>query len=62
MEHHLISCKLSKSLWKKEEWIFQNLEVKFPLTECEILFGIPDNNDNILKIVNFLTLFSKWLI
>ena len=59
MEHHLVSCKLSKSLWKKlEEWIFQNLEVKFSLTECEILFGIPDNNDDILKNCKFSNIIN----
>ena len=45
-----------------EEWIFQNLEVKFSLTECKILFDIPDNNNDILNIVNFLALLTKWFM
>ena len=56
IEHHLISCKISQKIGKTilEEWIAQNLDIYFCLTECEILFGIPINNDNTIKIVNLL--------
>ena len=63
MEHHLISGKISRKLWKKlEEWITQNLDINFPLTECEILFGISNNNDITIQIINFLILLTKWFI
>ena len=63
IEHHLVSCEISRKMWKKlEEWITQNLDINFPLTECEILFGIPNNNDIKIQIINFLILLTKWFI
>ena len=32
------------------------------MTECEILFGIPNNNDITIQIINFLILLTKWFI
>ena len=47
VEHHLISCRnFTKDLEKIRRSRY------FSLTECEIQFGIPSNNDNIIKIVN----------
>ena len=63
MEHHLVSCEISSKMWKKlEEWITQNLDINFPLTKSEILFGIPNNNDITIQIINFLILSTKWFI
>ena len=40
-----------------------NLETYFSFTECEIIFGIPLDKNNIdLKIINYLILFGKWYI
>ena len=36
--------------------------VRYSLTECEILFGIPFMNSIDLQIINFLILFTKWFI
>ena len=63
LEHHLYSCFYSKLIWKQvESWIKSQLEIKFTLTECEILFGIPLNNSVELKIINFVILITKWYI
>ena len=32
------------------------------LTVCEVLFGIPSNNNPDLKIINFLILIGKWYL
>ena len=39
-----------------------NLECNFPLTVCEVLFGINPSNDPNLKIINYLILMGKWYI
>ena len=38
------------------------LEVNIKLTICEIIFGIPINNDRYTNVINYITLISKWYI
>ena len=41
IEHHLYECKESKYFWERLQiWLQNNLEVSFPFTVCEIIFGI----------------------
>ena len=63
IEHHLYQCNQSKNLWNQvETWIFQQLEVKLNLKECEVLFGLPNAiNDHIEPII-FLIIITKWYI
>ena len=63
IQHHLFQCNLTKVFWKNvEEWIYRSLEIKFNFTECEIIFGIPFNNDPILEIINYILIIGKWYI
>ena len=39
-----------------------NLEISFPLTICEVLFGIPISNNIDIEIINFLISIGKWFI
>ena len=64
LEHHLFSCPASRKFWLQlENWIYNNLETYFSFTECEIIFGIPLDKNNIeIKIINYLILLGKWYI
>ena len=63
IEHRLYSCEQSKLFWRRlEEWITDNMECSFPLTVCEVLFGMNSNNDPNIKIINYLILIGKWYI
>jgi len=63
LEHHLFLCHASKIIWDKlVQWIHSNLEIKYLLTECEVIFGIPFTNSPDLKLINFLIILSKWYI
>ena len=60
LEHHFFNCKASKRIWDGlGQWIQNNLLIIYPLTECEILLGIPNVNSTDLKIMNFFILFTK---
>ena len=43
-------------------WLHCNLEIKFKLVECEIIFGIPSNNSVDINIINYIILLGKWYI
>ena len=63
LEHHLFNCKSSKNIWNGlETWLYQNLDIRFNLTECEVIFGIPYNNTIDLQIINFIILLGKHYI
>ena len=63
IEHHLFQCNQSKNLWNKlETWIYQQLEVKLNLKECEVLFGLPNVTNNHIEPINFLIILTKWYI
>ena len=64
VEHHLFDCEKRYIFWRRlKEWMISNLEYGFELTVCEILFGIPMNNNyDDSRLLNFLILFGKWYI
>ncbi len=63
IEHRLYSCEESKKFWKRvETWISDNLEINFPFTICEIIFGIGITDDINIDIINFIILLGKWYI
>ncbi len=63
LEHHLYECRESRLFWERLYiWMSNNLEVSFPLTICEIIFGIPEEKNSDLKIINYLILTGKWYI
>ena len=63
IQHHLYECHESLQLWKKiEEWIHDELMVKFNFTVCEIIFGIPLTGDPILEILNYIFMYAKHYI
>ena len=64
VEHHIFYCEESFIFWRRlKDWMISNLEYGFELTVCEILFGIPMNNnyDDSRHLI-FLILFGKWYI
>ena len=63
IEHHFFDCNESRKTWKSlQNWIKNNLDISFPLTICEVLFGIPIFNDPNIQIINFLIIITKWYI
>lgn len=63
IEHHLVSCPESKIIWDKlEKWIYTNINIKFNLTECEIIFGLPFCKESDIDLMNFLLIITKWYI
>jgi len=63
IEHHLYTCSESKKIWQSvQSWCSTNLEIKYNLTVCEVLFGIPINNSVDMDIINFLILIAKHYI
>ena len=63
IEHHLYYCTISNQFWKQlKSWTISNLNLGIELTVCEVLFGIPSNNNPDLKIINFLILIGKWYL
>ena len=62
--HHLFSCPSSRNIWTQlESWLRNNLGTGFSFTECEILFGIPIDHNNVdIQIINYFILLGKWYI
>ena len=42
--------------------MINNLNLGIELTVCEVLFGLPTNNNPDLKLTNFLILIGKWYL
>ena len=62
IEHHLFHCKDTQVFWKKiQDWLYNSIEISFKFTICEIIFGLPNNSDD-LKIINYVILIAKWYI
>ena len=62
LEHHFFDCVECERFWKGVTiWIKGNLETSMNLTICEILFGIPIQDEGI-KPINFIILMGKWFI
>ena len=60
IEHHFFLCNQSQIFWNRiSEWLFQILEIKFRFTICEILLGIPVENDNTISTLNLIILLGK---
>ena len=63
IEHHLFFCKASKEIWDKLQiWLKSNMNINFPLTVCEVIFGIPNSADSNIKLINFLIIITKWYL
>ena len=63
IEHHLYQCKDSKTIWEQLElWLYNQIEIKLNLKECEILFGIPNAINADIELINFVIIITKWYI
>ena len=63
IEHHFFFCRKSSDIWDKlQNWLKHNLSINFPLTVCEVIFGIPNSNDSKIKLINFLIIITKWYL
>ena len=63
VEHHLYQCKVSKKIWDQLEiWLYDQIEIKLNLRECEVLFGIPHAIHEDLELINFVIILTKWYI
>ena len=61
--HHFFECADCIEFWKKvEQWLFEKLKVKFNLTVCEVIFGIPFSNDSLMQIINYVIILAKYFI
>ena len=43
-------------------WIQTVLEIYIEFTICEVIFGIPLNNDPYKHLINYIILVAKWYI
>ena len=63
VEQHLFHCKDSTLFWKKPKKLdARQFGNGFQLTVFEVLFGIPINNCDDTRLLNFLLLKGKWYI
>ena len=63
IEHRLYTCRESQKIWEGiYKWIDENFDIKITFTICEILFGIPANDDVFIQLFNFIILIVKWFI
>ena len=63
IDHRLYNCRESKKIWEGiYKWIKENFDIKITFTICEVLFGMPANNDVYIKLFNFIILIVKWFI
>ena len=63
VEHHFFLCETATKFWKELQiWISQVLSITFNFTICEILFGIPFDNDTTLYIINILMMHGKYFL
>ena len=63
IEHHLYQCTESKKIWDNlEDWLFNHIEIRLNLKECEILFGIPNATNEYLELINYMIIVTKWYI
>ena len=63
IEHHLFDCPESKQFWNKVAgWLTDNIDIHFNFTICEIIFGIPSNENPDIDVINFLIIMGKWYI
>ena len=63
LEYHLYTCTECEKFWElTSEWIKNNLDRSFRLTICEIVFGIPIDQNQAIQAINFIILLGKWFI
>ena len=63
IEHRIFYCIESKQIWKSiQSWIKNVLEIDIEFTICEVIFGIPLNNDPYIHLINYIILVAKWYI
>ena len=63
IEHRLFYCKKSKEIWVAlQSWMGTVLETNTEFTICEVIFGIPTNEDHYTQLINYIILISKWYI
>jgi len=63
-EHYFCNCSETFSLWTAiQKWWKSVLEITIQITECDILFGIANpNDDTVLDILNLCIIYAKWYI
>jgi hypothetical protein len=64
-EHYFFYCNESRSFWNSvETWLRELYNVHIPLKITDVMFGIPHRKtqDNMLYILNFVTVYGKWYI
>ena len=64
IEHMLIHCKEAYTFWERIfNWWATNMNVWFEVGTYEILFGIPNENDeNIVHQLNFVIIIAKYYV
>ena len=63
VEHRFYTCRESQKIWKGiSKWIDENFYIKITFTICEVLFGIPANDDVFIQLFNFIILIVKWFL
>ena len=63
IEHHFVYWRESRGIWDGiEKWIYENLDIKFKFTVCEIIFGLANAKELGLQNINFIILLAKWYI
>ena len=59
LEHRLFECTEEKQIWDSlQSWIQGFLEINTKFTICEVIFGIP-NDDQYVQMVNYIILNRK---
>jgi hypothetical protein len=64
-EHYFFYCNESGLFWRSvETWLRELYNVHIPLKITDVMFGIPHRKtqDNMLFILNFITIYGKWYI
>ena len=42
--------------------MYNQLDVKFSFTECEIIFGVTKYSNALLEVINYVLIVGKWYI
>jgi hypothetical protein len=64
IEHYLLHCENTHIFWRQVfNWGATNLKVWLQVDTYEVLFGIPnENNEPIINQINFIILYGKYYI
>lgn len=66
IENNLLYCKEIKAIWalweQMETWLHNQIDIKFNLTVCKVLFCIPFSTNEYIQLINFVIILSKWYI